>query len=206
MKKLIALAFLCFTGSSYAQFKLPVKLPGKQTEKQTDKKSAPSIKSDIEKVSRDLYLSFNNIKGDTLRYSSNIVAFESKIIPAGAKDCFILKHPYPNSYSWQATMYESENFSEAVAKYKSYYRQLLGSSITFHDNTNYKLIGEYDTPDEGRTFASTVMVLDEPGVHVMAFKIEIGLNYSFPKWGVSILIYEKMADEDLRPSNEIRIY
>ncbi len=206
MKKLIALAFLCFTGSSYAQLKLPVRFPGKQSEKQTEKKSTPSIKTDIEKVARDLYQGFNNIKGDTLRYSSSLIAFDSKIVPVGAKDCFILRHPYPNSYSWQATMFETESFSEAVAKYKSYYRQLVGSSITFYDNTNYKIMGEYDTPDEGRAFASSMLQLDEPGVHVKSFKIEIGLNYSFPEWAVTILVYEKMADEDLRPSNQIRIY
>ncbi len=202
MKKLIAVAFLCFAGSSYGQFKLPVKFTGKQTEK----KSAPSIKTDIEKVARDLYQEFNNIKGDTLMLGANTITFTSKIIPADAKNCIVIKHPYPNSFSWQGTMFESENFNEAVAKYKGYYRQLLGSSITFYDNTNYKLIGEYDTPDEGRTFASSILKLDEPGVHVKAFKMEIGLNYSFPDWAVTILVYEKMADEDLRPSNLIKIY
>ena len=206
MKKLIALACLCFAGSTYAQFKLPAKFSGKQSEKQTEKKLTPSIKTDIEKVSRDLYQSFNNIKGDTLRYSPSVIAFESKIIPVGAKDCIILKHPYPNAYSWQGTMFETESFDEAVAKYKSYYRQLVGSSITFYDNTNYKLIGEYDTPDEGRTFASSVLKLDDPGVHVKSFKVEIGLNYSFPDWTIAISVYEKLANEDLRPSNQIRIY
>ena len=82
----------------------------------------------------------------------------------------------------------------------------MGSGITFHDNTNYKLIGEYDTPDEGRTFASSVLKLDDPGVHVKSFKIEIGLNYSFPDWTIAISVYEKLANEDLRPSNQIRIY
>ena len=52
MKKLIAMACLCFAGSTYAQFKLPAKFSGKQTEKQTEKsaekKSSPSIKSDID--------------------------------------------------------------------------------------------------------------------------------------------------------------
>ena len=206
MKKLIALAFLCFAGSTYAQFRLPVKLTGKQSEKQTERKIVPSIKTDIQRVARDLYDDFNNIKGDTLRYSSGVIAFDSKIVPPGAKDCFILKHPYPNSYSWQATMFESDNFDEAVAKYKSYYRQLFGSMITFYDNTSYKLKGEYDTPDEGRTFASTLLTLDEASANVKSFKIEIGLNYSFPDWAVTILVYEKIADEDLRPMNDIRIF
>ena len=206
MKRLIALSFLFFAGTSFGQFRLPVKLTGKQSGKQVDRKIVPSIKMDIQKVSRDLYNDFNDIKGDTLRYSSSVITFDSRIIPAGAKDCFILKHPYPNSYSWQATMFQSDNFDEAVAKYKSYYRQLFGSLITFGDNTSYKLKGEYDTPDEGRTFASTLLTLDEPSANVKSFKIEIGLNYSFPEWTVIILVYEKIADEDLRPMNNIKVY
>ena len=200
MKKLIALACLCFAGSSYAQFKLPVKFSGKQSEKQTEKKSGPSIKSDIEKVARDLYDGFNNIKGDTLMQASNTITFSSKVIPAGATNCLVIKHPYPNSFSWQATMFESEEFSEAVAKYKTFYRQLSGSSITFYDKVSYKLAGEYDAPDEGRAFASSLLKLNDANENLKAFKIEIGLNYSFPLWEVTILVYEKVADEDVRPS------
>lgn len=200
MKKLIALAFMCFTGSSYAQFKLPVKFPGRQSEKQTEKKSNPSIKMDIEKVARDLYQGFNNIKGDTLMQSSNTITFSSNLIPAGAKNCIVIKHPYQNSFSWQATMFESEEFSEAVAKYKTFYRQLSGSSITFYDKVSYKLAGEYDAPDEGRAFASSLLNLEDADEKLKSFKIEIGLNYSFPQWEVTILIYEKVADEDMRPT------
>lgn len=206
MKKLIALAFLCIAGSTYAQFKLPGRLIGKHSEKQAEKKATPSIKADIQKVARDLYEGFDNIRGDTLRYSTNIITFESKVVPVGAKECIVLKHPYPNSYSWQATMFESDDFDEAIAKYKSYYKQLFGSMIRFYDNTSYKLIGEYDTPDESRAFASSMLKLDEPSANVKAFKIKIGLNYSFPEWAVTILVYEKMADEDMRPMNDMRIY
>lgn len=200
MKKLIAMACLCFAGSTYAQFKLPVKFSGKQTEKSAEKKSSPSIKSDIDKVARDLYQGFNNIKGDTLMQASNMITFSSKLIPVGAKNCIVIKHPYPNSFSWQATMFESEEYSEAIAKYKIFYRQLSGSSITFFDKASYKLSGEYDAPDEGRSFASSLLKLDGADETLKAFKIEIGLNYSFPLWEVSILVYEKVADEDIRPT------
>jgi hypothetical protein len=30
--------------------------------------------------------------------------------------------------------------------------------------------------------------------------MEIGLNYTFPEWSVKIMVYEKIADEDIRPS------
>ena len=206
MKKLIAMAFLSLSGSAYAQFKFPSKLTGNRTEKQADRKVIPSIKMDIQKVARDLYEGFNNTKGDTLGYSNSVITFKSKVVPAGATECTVIQHPYPNSYSWQAVMFASEDFDEAVSKYKNYYKQLFGSMITFNDNTSYKLTGEYDLPDDGRSFAASMLKLDEPGEKLKAFKIEIGLNYTFPEWSVSILVYEKMADEDIRPMSDVRVF
>ncbi|MEO6681295.1 MAG: hypothetical protein ABIN48_00590 [Ginsengibacter sp.] len=202
MKKLIALVFLCITVSSKAQ----LRLPGKSGAKQSEKSATPSIKTDIEKVARDLYQGFNNIKGDTLMQATNTIKFASKVIPVGATDCYVIKHPYPNSYSWQAVMFESEEFSEAVAKYRTFYRQLTGTTITFYDKSSYKLTGEYDTPDEGRAFASSMLHLHGARESMKSLKIDIGLNYSFPQWQVTILVYEKVPDEDIRPTGNGHLY
>ncbi len=105
-------------------------------------KSTPSVKQDVEKVARDYFQNFNNVKGDTILQTSGTIEFSSKIIPVGAVDCSITKYSEPNSYSWQATMLQTEDFKEAVSKYKQYYRQLNGANIAFYDKTSYKLTVE----------------------------------------------------------------
>lgn len=188
MKLLLIVVFIFTTLSLSAQIKLPAL------------KSSPSVKPDVEKVARDYYQNFNNIKGDTLLQTAGTIEFESKIIPAGSLEATITKYSEPNSYSWQATMFQTEDFKEAVSKYKQYYRQLNGANISFYDKTSYKLSGNYDVPDEDRSFASSLLELDSKKHELQLFKVEVALNYSFPQWTVKIMVYEKIADENMRPS------
>ena len=164
-------------------------------------KTSPSIKPVIEKVASDYYQNFNNIKGDTINKTESTIEFTSKISPAGSLWTSITKYIDPYSYTWQTTMFQSENYQEAVDKYKEYYKQLNGCTLTFYDKTSYKLVGGYDTPDEGRPFASSILQLDGNNQDLQLFKVEVALNYSLPNWTVKIMIYEKVADDKIRPTN-----
>ena len=188
MKLLLIVVSIFTTLSLSAQIKLPAL------------KSSPSVKPDVEKVARDYYQNFNNIKGDTLMQTAGTIEFQSKIIPAGSLESTITKYSDPNSYSWQAIMFQTEDFKEAVSKYKQYYRQLNGANLTFYDRTSSKLTGPYDVPDEDRSFASSILELDSKKHDLQLFKVEVALNYSFPQWTVKIMVYEKIADENMRPS------
>lgn len=188
MKKLTVVVLFFTTISINAQPKFP-KL-----------KTAPSIKGDIEKVAKDYYNNFNNITGDTLMQANNEIEFSSKVLPVGAIESRITKFIDPKTFTWQATMFKTEDFNEAVSKYKLYYRQLNGSNLKIDLNSSYKLNGDYDTPDEGRGFASSFLKFDGLNEDLKEFKIEIGLNYSFPEWTVRILMYEKEADDEIRPT------
>lgn len=159
-----------------------------------------SVKGDIEKVARDYYNDFHNIAGDTLLRSQNEIEFSSKVLPAGAIESRITKFIEPNTFIWQATMYKTEEFTEAVAKYKQYYRQLNGTNLKIDVSSSYKLAGDYDMPDEGRGFASSYLKFNGINDDLKQFKIEVALNYSFPEWSVRILMYEKEADDEIRPT------
>ena len=163
-------------------------------------KSAPSLKPVIEKVARDYYQNFNNIKGDTVSQTESTIEFKSKIIPEGAIDASITKYINPYSYSWQTTMFQSEDYLAAVGKYKEYYNQLNGCTLTFYDKSSYKLGGNYDTPDENRAFASSILQLDNTNPDLKLFKVEVALTYSIPDWTVRIMVYEKVADDEIRPT------
>jgi hypothetical protein len=162
-------------------------------------KSSSSIKADIEKVAADYFENFNNLKGEIILETVSTIQYQSKVIPTGALDATITRYKSPNSYSWQSTLFKTEDFKEAVGKYKQFFRQLDGATITFYDKSRYKISGFYDTPDEGRSFASSTLVIQNSD-NLRLFKVEIGLNFAFPEWIVKILVYEKIADEDVRPT------
>ncbi|MEO6906209.1 MAG: hypothetical protein ABI148_07600 [Ginsengibacter sp.] len=188
MKQFFTFLFIFSAHAINAQSKLPLH------------KTSPSIKPVIEKVAQDYYQNFNNIKGDTITETTGTIEFKSRIVPVGALSTSITKYVDPYSYTWQTTMFESENYEAAVAKYKEYFRQLNGCTLTFYDKSTYKLLGNYDTPDESRSFASSILQLNNDNPDLELFKVEIALNYSLPQWSVKIMMYEKVADNKIRPS------
>ena len=188
MKQLLTVVFIFITTSILAQPKLSVF------------KNFPSIKTDIEKVTSDYFENFNNLKGEIITETGSTIQFQSKVIPPGALNATITKYKSPDSYSWQSTLFKTEDFKEAVTKYKQYFRQLDGATFAFYDKSRYKMSGNYDEPDEGRSFASSTLEIQDPGNYMKLIKIDIGLNFAFPEWIVKILIYEKIADEDVRPT------
>ena len=159
------------------------------------------IKSDIEKVARDYYGHFDDIKGEKISETINTIEYESKIIPAGATESTILEiKGLQNVYSWQATMLQTEDFEKAVEKYKQIYNQLNGTNFSMNDNKPWKFRGTYDTPNESRAFASSVLQPDVAEKVLQRLKVEVALNYNTPEWTVKILVYEKEPDEDIRPT------
>jgi hypothetical protein len=164
-------------------------------------KTAPSIKPDIERVVNDYYGRFLHFLGENIDEKLNTIEYKSKLLPQGALQSTItqLKNQR-NVYSWQAVMLSTEDFEKAVEKYKELYRQLNGSSITVYGERQYKLKGDYDTPDESRSFASSILEPDVKEKYLRRLKVEVAINYFLPDWKVKILVYEKEADEDIRPT------
>lgn len=189
MKHFIAIVFIFSAYSLAAQTKLAIS------------KSSKSIKPDIEKVVEDYFENFVNIKGDTIMETTSTIEYYSNVIPEGALEATITNYKTPKTFSWQCTMFKSEEFKEAVAKYKQYFRQLNGSTFTFSDRTSYRVSGDYDTPDEGRKFASSILKASSYNANLKLFKVEVAINYAFPEWVVGIMIYEKIDDGDIRPSS-----
>jgi hypothetical protein len=191
MKKLCSLLLFIVTLNLSAQSKLPVlKVPS-------------SIKLDIEKVTRDYYDHFFNIKGEKISETESTIEYSSKIRPQGSLGSSITQiKSIQNVYSWQAIMLNTEDYETAVEKYKQIYHQLNNASFVMHDNKAWKFKGVYDTPDEGRGFASSILEPDVTEKYLKKLKIEVALNYNMADWSVRILVYEKEADEDIRPSEK----
>jgi hypothetical protein len=55
-------------------------------------------------------------------------------------------------------------------------------------------------PDENRAFASSILELNGTNHDLQLFKVEVALTYTMPEWFVKLMIYEKVADKDIRPT------
>ncbi|MEO6288542.1 MAG: hypothetical protein ABIO76_01400 [Ginsengibacter sp.] len=189
MKKILGAFFLFYTITAAGQNNI------------SNIKLTSSITTDVGKVATDYYYQFNNIKGEKISETDNIIEYSSKITPHGALESTIIQiKNLENSYSWQALMLDTEDYKQAVTKYKLLYKQLNGARLSFGERKFYTLKGIYDAPDETRGFASTLLALETTESEMRQFKIEVALNYAMPEWSVKIFVYEKEDDADIRPT------
>ena len=191
MKKLCLQVFIISTLHLAAQNKLPVK-------------SGAAITPDIIGVAGDYYDHFFNIIGEKISETESVIEYKSKILPRGAIESTITQiKGLHNVYSWQAVMMNTDDWDEAVAKYKQIYRQLNGAKFSMSDGKTCKIKGPYDAPDDNRAFASSLLEPDVEQKYLRRLKIEVALSYHMPGWIIKILVYEKESDEDIRPEEGI---
>jgi hypothetical protein len=104
-------------------------------------------------------------------------------------------------YSWQALMFNSEDYEAASKKYKWLFNQLRGLNI-FYVNDQYTLKGEFEEPDESRKFTTSILAPVAPPLPLRKLKIEVALLFEFPEWKVNLLVYEKEREDNERGETE----
>ena len=162
-------------------------------------KPVTGIRPQVQQLIHSYFQHFDGVKGDTLSQSNGSIVYSSKILP-GAIESSITQYGHGNNYSWQAILLRTEDFNKGVELYKKYYQQLNGMPVMLDDKSTSKLAGQFDIPEEARSFASSILELQKVNKGLQLLKVEIAINYTFPEWTVKLLVYEKQADEDMRPT------
>ena len=101
-------------------------------------------------------------------------------------------------YSWHAAFLTTEDFDEAVKKYKWLYQQLKAMTIKIDGGYSFTLNGDYDQPTESKKFSSSIFKMTPNAVNMPKLKIEASLLFEFPEWKVSLLVYEKEREDKER--------
>ena len=158
-----------------------------------------SILPALNTVVQDYFKNFEDAKGDLISESTGTVTFESHTRIPGALSCIISKYALPATYSWEAVMYDAEDFENAAKRYQQLFKELNNSKFAPNGFEKFTLKGSFDVPDESRGFAASTMKLEAPRKPWDNFTIELGIEYQFPNWIVKISMFEKVPDEDIRP-------
>lgn len=190
MKQILPLTALFaafFTFSSSAQLKsISTRLP-----------VAGNVRSDIQKVVADFPYQFQSIRGEVLDRSPQSIEYASTLKVGDLKQCSIIQYSSGTKaiYSWQAMMLITEDFQTAAKKYKSLYQQLKGANV-YYVKDQYTLKGDYDVAEESKGFATSTLALADPPVPLQKLRIDINLQFEFPEWKVSLVVYEKEREDD----------
>ncbi len=155
-----------------------------------------SFRNDVQKVVEDFPHQFASLRGEEMVKNPQSVEYASLLIPNGAQQSTIVKYSSLNNsvYSWQALMLTTEDFEQAQKKYKWLYQQLRGMNVKYVADL-YTLRGIYEVPDESRRFTTSVLTLQAPPTPLQKLKIEVSMEFEFPEWKVSLLVYEKERED-----------
>lgn len=182
--QLMATAFLFFSVDAYSQFMLSI---------------TNGFRNDIQKVVEDYPNGFAALRGEIKAKNPQTTEYVSLLKPNAAEESSIVKYSANHKaiYSWQAILLTTENFEEAVKKYKWLFYQVKGMNIKYVAD-QYTLEGKYEEPVETLKFTTSVLSVAFPPSRFQKLKIEVSMHFEFPVWKVGLSIYEKEREDHER--------
>ena len=185
--RLIATTASCFLLlSASAQFNVKLPVPS-------------AFRNDIQKVVEDYPHQYASVRGKVIAKNPQTVEYASNVKPEGAQETMIVQYSSRGKdiYTWQTTLLATEDFEEAAKKYKWLYSQLKGMNVKYVADM-YTLRGEYSEPDESLKFITSILTPSHPPAPLAKLKLEVAMNFEFPEWKVSLLIYDKEREDEER--------
>ena len=187
MKKTSALLLLlvCSALFGQAQFYKPV-LPSE------------AFSDSLAVIVQDFKTNFATIEGRQLPSQGEMDVFSSRVGVPGALHCSILRfHSLQDTTaSWQAILYEGDNYEHAVKIYKNTYRQLKKSKMKWVDKSIITFMGELEMPEENVRFTVTPLRLNIIDMPYRRFYGEIEMTNTYDGWEVHLNLHNKKRDEE----------
>jgi hypothetical protein len=175
---------LIFNIKSISQLKIPV--------------TSNELRTNLERVVSGFPSHLTGLKGDTIVENPQTIEFQSLLDFKMASENSIIQYKSAKPiYSWKAVLMNSEDFEEAAKKYKWLYNQLKVMTIRI-DGYSFTMSGDYDQPEESRKFCSSVFKLTPNASSIPKLKIEASMQFEFPEWKVSVVVYEKEREDHER--------
>lgn len=161
--------------------------------------SSPNpIQPELEKVIKDYFNHFMNIRGEEIGQNPQSTEYHSSITIKGAEECSVTKYSSTKNevWSWQAVMLTTEEFETAKKKFKTLYSQVNDLAVHFEDQLACSFKGNYEIPSEAKKFTSVIFSDQTKNETVRPLRIELTLEYKLTEWEIKILVYGKEREDN----------
>lgn len=162
-------------------------------------KKPDAMQSALNEVVQEFFNNFDASTGDVITEAVGVTSYESLVTLPGAVSATINKYLVPVAWSWEARMQEADDYQSAAKQYNQIFRQLHNARLTPGGFEKIRLLGDYDAPNEDRTFASSQFRFESIKDDRRNFKIDLSMRYEFPVWVIAVSMYEKVPDSEIRP-------
>jgi hypothetical protein len=161
---------------------------------------ANPIQPELEKVVKDYFNHFVNIRGEEIGQNPQSTEYHSTIMIKGAEECSITKYSSTKDdvWSWQAVMFTTEEFETAKKKFKLLFSQVNNMAVQFENHAACSFKGDYETPTEEKQFTGVVFSAQTKNEIAGPLKIELTLEYKLLEWEIKILVYGKEREDNER--------
>jgi hypothetical protein len=166
----------------FAQLRLPV---------------SNAFQNDIEKLITDYPNHFKNYLGDPIVQNPQSTDYECTLKVDGAEESNITQYSGKKQLcSWQGVMLTTDDFETAKKKFKSLFSQLNNLRVKFSSIRSYSLKGSYESPEEEKSFTTTLFSFDGADPSLQKLKVQLSMEYLAMEWKVKVLVYEKEREDD----------
>lgn len=167
------------------------------------KVSQPGFGKAVEHILGDFPYNYKHITGDLLLSEGYLSQFTSTVQLPGAESCLIAHYHsgLDTTASWQALMYRSTDYKDAVKEYRRLFHQLKGCKLKMVDGSAFFLDGELEQPTEDADFVTSMLKLQTADERFREFKVELEMLYKMDQyeWIININMVSKKKDSEVRP-------
>ena len=153
----------------------------------------------IQAVLTDFPFNLRNIKGELVLAQGEFENYSSMVQLADAERCTITRYHSADdtTVSWQAKMYNSDEFEKAARQYHELYRKLEHCYLRLVDGSIIYLQGVWEPAREEAPFTTSTLRLTTGDWRYKEVKVELELVYLLAEWGVNINILTKKRDDEV---------
>ncbi len=133
--------------------------------------------------------SFKSIRGDIVMEDEEEVRYASLVELPGVNDCLISTSlNVEKKVKWEAMIFSSADFTEAVALYKELHAKLLKADFILIGKSKSKLKGKFAVPDKLDSFTSTLYRLSPVSNAYRNCGVELELVNILDEWKVNLRV------------------
>ena len=152
----------------------------------------------INAVLADFPSNLRHIAGDLVLAQGEFEDYASLVVMPEATSCTVTRwhSSEDTTASWQAKMFRSDDFASAAGQYRALFQKLQHCYVRLVDGSIVNLTGDWESPKEGVSFATSTLRLATGDYRYKEVKIELELAYQLADWAVNINIVSKRPDDE----------
>jgi hypothetical protein len=166
------------------------------------KSTFTSIKPQLSEVIKDFPYNYKNIKGEALNEGEPNTTYASKIEIKDAVATSITSYINQKyqSWVWESVLFQTDDIKELQRRYKAYYNDITGKAVFKTGIGALTPTSTYSSPTEELRLWSNQLRMETDAVMYSNLVVDLIAEYVNFQWTVYLRVYDKMKDEEIRPS------